>query len=131
MITESAKTLTVLSMHLEVLSETGGTIQVRCRGDVVIPDYGPDGDPLARLLGPQVYESTVLLDMEKATFLDTTGVTWLVSCHRNFENAGGRLILHSLPLRVRNILRLLNLEGVLHIVADADAARFLCAKEKS
>jgi len=116
-------------IQLDVLAEDGPLVYVRCQGDMVVPDYGPVGEPLARLLGQDVYERQVLLDLEKTTFLDTTGVTWLVSCHRNFMNAGGRLILHSMPPRVRNVLRLLNLDEVLHTAVDASAAENLARED--
>lgn len=118
-----------LPIHLEVVAETCRLVQVRCQGNIIVPDYGANGEPFARLLGENIYERTVLLDMDDATFLDTSGVTWLVSAHRNFENAGGRLILHTLPPRVRSVLRLLSLESVLHTAADAPAALGLVAKE--
>jgi anti-anti-sigma factor len=109
--------------QLTLLSEDEGVLHVGCEGEVSLPEVRPGHDPLVKLLGPGVFARTVLINLEKATFLDTSGVSWLVDCHQKFLDAGGVLVLHSLPPLVGYVLKLLHLEQVLHVTADVAAAR--------
>jgi anti-sigma B factor antagonist len=111
------------TMRLELAGVSDGVLLVRCEGAVDLPGYRSADDPLARLLGPDVYSSQVLLDMEKATYLDTTAVGWLVGCHKRFREAGGRLVLFALPPQVLAVVRLLQLDRVLDLADDLPAAR--------
>lgn len=109
-------------MRLRLIGEQEGALHVDGEGDLCPTELLPGNDPLVQLLGPEVFSRKVLLGLEKATFLDTRGVSWLVSWHANFQEAGGVLVLHSLPPRVRYVLRLLRLDQVLHTAADLAAA---------
>ncbi|HWG46590.1 MAG TPA: STAS domain-containing protein, partial [Gemmataceae bacterium] len=70
----------------------------------------------------------LLLDMEKTNFLDTSGISWLISCHENCQRAGGVLVLYAIPPRVRYVLQLLQMEHLLHTAADLEAARAINVK---
>ena len=66
--------------------------------------------------------------MEKTDYLDTSGVSWLISCHEQCHHAGGVLVLYAVPLRVRYVLQLLRMEHLLHTAADLAAARAIASK---
>ena len=84
--------------------------------------YVANGTWAGRLCG------TVLLDLSKADYLDSNGVSWLIIAHKHFVQAGGRLILHSLPRRLQDTVDLLRLPSILDIVANETAARGLLQK---
>jgi anti-anti-sigma factor len=118
-------------LRLFLVREEGDLVCVRCEGGISLPDFQPGRDPLARLMGYGVYARKVLLDLERASYLDTSGITWLIRCHHHFEDVGGVLVLHSIPPRVRAVLALLHLERVFHTAADLPAARARAAQGKS
>ena len=60
--------------------------------------------------------------MDKTGYLDSVGVNFLIRNHKQFQEEGGRFVLHSLPPEAKNLLRLLHLDKVLHLAADENAA---------
>jgi anti-anti-sigma factor len=121
-------TLREWNLELSVLADEPDFLQVQCAGDVSLPDFRPENDPLGKLLGPQVYSRRVLLNMEKTDYLDTSGVSWLISCHERCHQEGGALVLYAIPLRVRYVLQLLRMEHLLHTTADLATARAMASK---
>ena len=119
-----------MDLELSLLADEPDAVRVGCAGEICLPGFQPGDNPLARFLGPGVWSRTVLLDLEKATFLDTSGVGWLIDCHQRFQEAGGTLVLYSVPPRVRYVLQLLQLEHVLPTAADLAAARSLATRGK-
>jgi len=124
----SLATIREWNLALSLQAEEPDLLQVECAGDVVLPDFRPENDPLTKLLGPQVYSRKVLLNMERVNCLDTSGISWLISCHENCQHAGGMLVLYAIPPRVRYILQLLRMEQLLHVAPDLAAARSLALK---
>jgi anti-anti-sigma factor len=55
--------------------------------------------------------------MEKTNYIDSAGVGWLVKAHKRFQEAGGRLEIHSISPMVMQILKLLRMPEVLNIGA--------------
>ena len=68
--------------------------------------------------------------MEKTRFIDSSGIGWLMVSHKRFLGAGGRLVLHSVPPMIAQVLRLLNLHTILAIEPDLAAARASVAEPK-
>ena len=124
-------TLNEGTMRLRLLGDEGGVLRVQCEGAIDLPGFRSADDPLARLLGPEVYRRSVLLDMEKTTYLDTTAVGWLLSSHKRFRQAGGRLVLYGMAPNVASVLRLLQLDRVLDVADDLPAARAALGGEES
>jgi anti-anti-sigma regulatory factor len=113
-----------LSLHVEEKD----ILYLICRGAISLPDFQPEKDPLLKLLGPEVYSRKLLLNMEPASLLDTSGISWLIHCHEACSRAGGILVLYAIPLRVRYMLQLLRMEHLFHIAADVAAARAIAHK---
>jgi ABC-type transporter Mla MlaB component len=121
-------TLREWNLELSLQADEPDLLQIQCAGDVILPDFRPENEPLVKLLGPQVYSRKLLLDMEKTNCLDTSGISWLIFCHERCQRAGGDLILYAIPLRVRYVLQLLRMEDLLHTAADLAAARAIALK---
>ena len=90
----------------------------RVAGHVTQRDINPLEDPLIALLGPGGYSKIVHMDLSEADYLDSSGVGWLLSCHKRMKQAGGRLTLERPHPMVANVLRVLKLERVFDM-ADA------------
>jgi anti-anti-sigma factor len=112
------------AMKLSLVSSGDGVCRVACSGELTILDVA-GADSLEALLGADGFGHTVLLDLGRTTFLDTAAVGWLIGLHKKFQQAGGRLILHSVPPLIDQMFRLLKLPAVLHVAGDEAAARAL------
>jgi anti-anti-sigma factor len=109
-------------LRLNFLGQEGDILHASCEGGISLPTFHQENDPLVKLLGPEVYRCLVVLDLERASYLDTSGITWLIRHHTRFREAGGVMVLHSIPPRVQTVLALLHMQNVLHTASDLQAA---------
>jgi anti-anti-sigma factor len=112
-------------MKLHVIAEEDHLVQLACEGSITTLPLVGQAKPLEDLLGPQGYSRTVLLDFSRAGYIDSSGISWLILAHKHFMQAGGRLILHSMPARLQSVIDVLGLETVLNLAVDENAARGL------
>jgi len=73
-----------------------------------------------RLVAEQ--QSKIVLNLEKVSYVDSTGVGTLVHCFTAAKAAGGGLRLAKPDERFREVLKLTNLLGVLDIYANEEEA---------
>lgn len=116
-------------MKLAILTSDASCTRLECEGEITQVGFAPGLDPLTKLLGEGCYNSKVLLNLEKATFLDSSGVGWFVHLQKKFNEAGGRIVLHSIPPMLNQVLRLLRMQTVLHLAEDEAAALALLRGE--
>lgn len=109
-------------MKVAIESKDPNAICIQVTGKITQSDISPLREPLSDLLGPDVYEGRVLLDMSEVEVLDSSGVSWLLSCHKKFRTSDGNLLLHSLSPSVSNVLRVLNLDTILAISDSKEEA---------
>src|SRR5262249_38521624 len=109
-------------MKLTVLNSETDVTRVESADDITIVDFQGKGDPLEQLLGPGAYRGKVLLSLARSCYVDSAGVGWLIMCHKRFTEAGGRLVIHSIPPMVCHGFRLLELETVLNLASDEATA---------
>jgi hypothetical protein len=110
-------------MHLTLLPPEGGLDRVQCSGQIMQYKLPPGPHPLEKLLGPDVFTHRVLFDLEKTTFIDSSGVAWMLACNRQFEGAGGCIVFHSAPPLVDQTLLLLKMDRILKLAANESQAR--------
>ena len=118
-------------MRLTLVSHTDQVTRLECEGEVTQFQFDPDKDPLEAVMGVTIYHRCVLLSLEKTTYIDSSGVSWLLGAHKQFERNGGRLILHSVSPMVRQVLQLLKLTSILTIAADEPEAMQLAQGAKT
>lgn len=106
-----------MEIHLE--TEEQGCLRLRVAGDIRLDPLMEE--PVCDQLGSDVYRRTALVDLCDAVRIDSSGISWLLVCHKRFRSAGGRLILHSAPPLIENTLRVLRLHQVFEM-ADREAA---------
>lgn len=102
-------------MKLSIAQDDGNSVRVAVKGHVTQKELAPLTEPLQDLLGPNAYARQVRLDLSATEFLDSSGVGWLLTCHKRMRQAGGKLTLHSPHPIVANVLRVLKLEKVFDI----------------
>jgi anti-sigma B factor antagonist len=104
-------------MKLSIAQDDGKSVRVAVVGHVTQKELAPLAEPLLELLGPGAYARQVRLDLSNTDYLDSSGVGWLLTCHKRMRQAGGQLTLHSPHPIVANVLRVLKLEKVFQIDA--------------
>jgi anti-sigma B factor antagonist len=109
-------------MQIRQLSATDQAVRLECEGQVTQSDLTPGVSPIEAASGPDVYRKPTLLSLEKTSYIDSSGVGWLLTARKKFEQAGGRLILHSIPPLVFQVLQVLRLTNVFTIATDENAA---------
>jgi len=98
------------------LGEQDGKVRVACQG-IIARDALLFNDSPEDSLDGKCFAQNVLLDLSDCERIDSAGVSWLIRFHKRCTEAGGRLILHSLPPMVVKTLKLLNM-GLLLSIAD-------------
>ena len=110
-------------MRLVLTSEDNNTTSVACEGEICALSFPANVDnPLEELLGTTCYNRHVVFDLGNASFIDSSGVCWIMACHKRFLSSGGQMILHSVPPMIDQVLRLLHLHTLLTIKSDRAAA---------
>ena len=117
-------------MRLSILWEEGSRACVQLAGQVKQPMATPLEEPLGELLGPDGYNRGVLLDMSEVEVLDSSGIGWLLVCHKRFRDSGGDFVLHSLSPMARNVMKVLNMQAVFKIADNDESAIGMLEEEK-
>jgi anti-anti-sigma factor len=117
-------------MKLTLMADEGELVRVRCEGEIRDVRYQIQGDPMERALGPGCFTRRVLLDLERAELIDSSGISWLIVTHKHFKQGGGRLVLHSIPPRIGQVLHFLHMHRVFHLAEDEPAARSLAVRDQ-
>lgn len=105
-------------MQLKLVSHNDQMTRLAFEGEITQHALQHDLDPLESIIGSTIYQRRALVNMEQASYVDSSGISWLLGAHKRFERNGGRLILHSIPPAVVQVLQLLKLNSLLHVAAD-------------
>jgi anti-anti-sigma factor len=97
-------------------------IRLACEGEIGHL-FKPDEEPVRALLGPSCYSLPVLLDLERAQSLDTSGIAWLVNIARRFLRGGGTLVLYSVPPLIQQVLAFVQMTDLVPVAAHEQQAR--------
>jgi anti-anti-sigma factor len=111
-----------MDMRLNIVSNDGGVVRVQAAGQITQGSLAANPEPLAGLLGEGGYGRRVALGLAEATFLDSSGMGWLLLCNKRFREAAGRLVIHSVPPLVMDVIKVMRLDQVLKIADDETAA---------
>jgi hypothetical protein len=110
-------------MELTLQPADGELVRVACAGQIMQHLIPPGTHPLEKLAGPGVFARRILFSLGRTTFLDTSGIAWMLSCHKRCLKAGGRIVFHSAPPLIDDTLKVLRMELILNLAADEAAAR--------
>jgi len=102
-------------MKLSIAKDDGQSVDVSVSGSVTQRELSPYQEPLVELLGPSAYGRRIRLDLRETSYVDSSGVGWLLACHKRMKQAGGKLTLRDPHPTVANTLKMLKLEKVLEI----------------
>jgi anti-anti-sigma factor len=118
-------------MKLHLTSIESDQVFVRVEGSVTPGSEGMANDPLEKLLGPRGYSRAIVVNLQKADFIDSSGVAWLLGLNRRTREAGGILGICALPPQVSEVLRVSRIDKILTLWTDeAEARAALAARAK-
>jgi len=104
--------------------DKSGIIKLVAEGDITVRDFTSSAkNPLETAMGPNWASNNVMLGLEKIAFIDSSAIGWLIDCQRKFNEKGGKLVLHSVTPRVRDVIDLLKMRQVLNLADNETAAR--------
>jgi anti-anti-sigma factor len=109
-------------MQLTLTKSDNDVLRIQCEGTISQDGFKPGADPLEDLIGADSYDRKVLLNLERTHYIDSSGVGWLMGRNKQFRQSGGRLILHSIPPMVSQVLQLLRMGMVLELASDEATA---------
>ena len=113
------------TLTLKLLRNEGDVVRFEAIGKITRDGWANEKEPLANLFGDGIYSHKCLLSLNNALYIDSTGVEWLLTAHKRFQQAGGMLILHSPTSASKQLLKLMRMDLVLSIVDDEDQALVL------
>jgi anti-anti-sigma factor len=116
-------------LHVTLVSDDGAVVRLQAEGQISQTQFHGAGNPIENELGEAGFARKVLLDLRRTDYIDSSGISWLIVNHKRFRQAGGLLVLHSLPPRVSQTLHLCRMETVFHLAADEAAARAVALGE--
>jgi len=115
MMTES---LTILGSQ----SPAQGVIELRIGGQLGWHIDSPLRRHLRDALGEKWNTATAVLNLSEVTFVDSAGVSALLSLHHEMRQAGGQLMLCALPPRISQMFEVVGMSEVVSIVSCASDA---------
>ena len=98
-------------MEIKVLSDDGSVLRLQMVGRVVQSDSTPGLDTMDDALGTAGYTRNVLLSLEETQFIDSSGLSWLVICHKRFSQATVASVNKQLRSQVRELQAKLDKES--------------------
>ena len=109
-------------LEIKVISREGTVVRLEAAGRLVHSTLAPCPDLIDKLLGSDAFTQTVLLSLDGIDFMDSSGIGWLLACRKQFREAGGSLVIHSVPAQVLDVIRVMRLGHVLRLAEDEPAA---------
>ena len=104
-------------MKLTVESEVDGVVKVSVTGMISLATASTV-EPLGDLLGDDPYAKKILLNVGSAERIDSSGIGWLVTCHKRTKEGGGKLVIHSVQPFVVNVLKVVRLDRFFEIAPN-------------
>jgi anti-anti-sigma factor len=95
----------------------GKTSEIVLEGELDLAAKPILDEALVTALEPGPVE-TVIVDLTRVTFADSTTMTWLVQADTRTNMAGGRLIAVAGPGPVRDVLHMTGIDELIMLVAD-------------
>ncbi|MFZ5831914.1 MAG: STAS domain-containing protein [Planctomycetota bacterium] len=101
---------------------TGSDRSVQLKGRITQASLDEVGKQLAEWLESPSPVPPAYVDLGETDFVDSSGLSWLLVWHKRYAMAGSRLIIHSVPATVKDVLRMMRLDMVLDLAVDQESA---------
>ncbi|NQT12455.1 MAG: STAS domain-containing protein [Planctomycetes bacterium] len=108
-------------MELRVLADDD-VLRLEAIGPIRGVELTLESEATKQIMGGKTIPPMVLLSLEKGRFIDSNGLAWLVAVNRRFGKMDGKLVLHSIPASILDLLKMMRLDQVLNLADDEPAA---------
>lgn len=108
-------------MELRVLSDDD-VLRLEVTGPIAGVELTLESEATEQLMGGKSSPPAVLLSLERARFIDSNGLAWLVAVNRRLGKLDGKMIVHSIPASILDLLKMMRLDDVLNLADDEPAA---------
>ena len=120
-----------MSLKAESVEENGVAL-LNCSDNMNALAMCEEFTELKDLVGKDWASRPVALGFSDVGYIDSAAIGWLLSLHKKMDEAGGKLVLHSMSPSVRRVLTMMRLESVLNLAEDkAEAIKQLKKKKGS
>lgn len=109
-------------MNLTIENQQDGRCEMALSGRISQTTLGGQHDQFSQLLGEANYAQAILLSLRDTDYIDSSGIGWLLATDKKIRSAGGKLVLHSVPIDVQHVFGLMKLHKVLCIAKDQEDA---------
>lgn len=110
-------------MSIKVVSiEDDGVASLACTGEMNALEMTGNGGGLEKSLGEDWASKQVALDLGEVSYMDSAAIGWLLSLHKAFTNAGGRMVLFGIHPNVKRVIDIMRIDRVLSLAEDHDHA---------
>ena len=110
-------------IDLRMIDETDGLVRLELIGRLSHDGWTVGFDPIVDICGDAIYDRKVLINLARTTYIDSSGVSWLLESNKRFKNHGGIMVLHSATPLTAQFFRLMRMELALNIEPNEAAAR--------
>jgi anti-sigma B factor antagonist len=108
-------------LEVETVDRNDGLVHVVLRGELDLSTVSKVEEELGQI--EKSLPPTVVLDLSKLTFLDSTGLRCLVTADERARQSGRRVVLVRGPTSVHRVFTITRLEERLEMVDDASAVK--------
>jgi len=109
--------------------EKDGVALLECGDDMNALTMCEEFTELRDMIGADWASRPIGIGFTEASYIDSAAIGWLLSLNKTIDEAGGKLVLHSMSPSVRRVLTMMRLESVLNVADDkADALKQLNTK---
>ena len=109
-------------LKVKFLNEDDGVVVGVVDGPIHGVNALPDENLLGEVEGQCDFEKHVVLDISQTSSLDSSGISWLIRCHKRFSQHDGKIVFHSMQPMVQNVLSMMRLDSILHLASNQDMA---------
>jgi anti-anti-sigma factor len=118
-------------MQLTILSDDGTLLRLQAEGEISQQSFDDGSDPLGPLLAPiGGFARKVVINLDRTSLIDSSGISWLLITNKHFIDHGGRLVFHSVPPFIQQVLQVVRLTLIMNFVADEATARAVALEGK-
>ena len=111
------------SAAVTIAASDDAWLHVRPEGPLSWDSHAKLAEALDMEMGFEWRNRSLILDLHGVTFIDSSGISSLLTLVRELEQHGSRLILCSVPPLIDKTFRLVRLSKMIPITNDASAAR--------
>ena len=111
-------------MKLSIENQLDECVCVKVSGEINVSVPG-EQNHLLDLLGENLYSQRICFNLADATFINSTGLSWLVILYKRFRESQGRMVVHSVPELIMDVLQTVKFDTILPIADDESAAMAL------